>query len=50
MPSEPDPSRVLRSETVDENLPDEVRDVVRVEGSWHESCATQRLLEAVKKK
>lgn len=26
------------SETVDENLPDEVRDVVRVEGSWHESC------------
>jgi hypothetical protein len=26
------------SETVDENLPDEVRDVVRVEGSWHELC------------
>ena len=26
------------SETIDENLPDEVRDVVRIEGSWHESC------------
>ena len=67
------------SETVDENLPDEVRDVLRVEGSWHESCvpvvpptkwqvqsrpvtshrsardrhkfcASQRTLEAVKKK
>jgi hypothetical protein len=26
------------SDSIDENLPDEVRDVVRIEGSWHESC------------
>ena len=25
-------------DSIDENLPDEVRDVGRIEGSWHESC------------